>query len=382
MSKKIAKAEGVYQRNPDKRNYTIMYRDADRKQRWKSGYSTIAEAKDARAKLMADVSTGAYVAPLSITVEQFFIDEWLPAIRETIRPSTWNGYRSHLKIYIRPLLGSRKLQKVRGSDLNRFYADLLVGGSRNGGPLSPTTVRRVHATIHRGFSDATRWERVTSNPADKADPPMSQSPEMKTWTAEELRTFLDFIADDRLFPAFHLAANTGLRRGEVLGLKWDDIDFEAPSLSVRRTLLELGGSLSESKPKTRTSDRQVALDARMVTVLRKWRKTQLEDGLAMGHGYDLAGFLFTRADGEPVHPDFLTKRFASMNKAAGLPKIRLHDLRHTHATLALAAGVHPKVVSERLGHSSISITLDTYSHAIPAMQAEAAERIAELVFGT
>jgi integrase len=195
-----------------------------------------------------------------------------------------------------------------------------------------------------------------------------------------LRRFIREVRGDRLYAAWLAAATTGLRRGEVLGLMWTDVDFDKGRLSVRRARVSSGGVVVLSEPKTRRSRRVVALDQTTTAALREHRTRQLEERLAWGAAWVDTGFVFTREDGTPLHPESLSKMFQWRVRRAGLPRIRFHDLRHTHATLALQAGVHPKVVSERLGHSSIRITLDTYSHAIPAMQEEAAERIAALIF--
>jgi len=238
----------------------------------------------------------------------------------------------------------------------------------------------VHAILHRALKDAVRWGRLSRNPIDAADPPRvnGSARELKTWTAEQLAAFLAATRDDRLHALWHLLALTGMRRGEALGLQWDDIDLEAASLSVRRALIPNGREVVTSEPKTARGRRVIALDPGTVAVLKGQAARQLEEQ-AHAKSWSETGLIFTREDGEALHPEVVSRFFRQAVKRALLPAIRLHDLRHTHATLALRAGIHPKVLSERLGHASISITLDTYSHAIPAMQEEAAARIAELV---
>jgi len=204
---------------------------------------------------------------------------------------------------------------------------------------------------------------------------------MQTWSAKEVSAFLVHTSQDRLSAIWVLAVTTGMRRGELLGLKWKDIDFNRSALSVRRSLVSVEYELAFSTPKTEKSRRVIALDTTTLGALAKHRRSQAAEKLAFGPGYDNSDLVFCQENGEPFHPDRLTKVFRATVQQTELPVIRLHDLRHTHATLALQAGIHPKVVSERLGHSTVAMTLDTYSHTVPSMQSDAAERIAELVFG-
>ncbi len=202
---------------------------------------------------------------------------------------------------------------------------------------------------------------------------------MRTWSAEQLRAFLEHVADDRLSAAWRLSATTGLRRGEVLGLRWRDVDLDARRCSIVRSLVTSKGAPRFEEPKTRSGRRSVALDPQTVTALRVHRRRQAAERLAWDAAYTDHGLVFCREDGTPIWPRSFSRMFDNHVTDAEVARIRLHDLRHTHATLALAAGVHPKVVSERLGHSTVGITLDIYSHAIPAMQEEAAALVANLI---
>ncbi len=352
-----------------------------RKQRWHSGFDTKRDASRALTEILGRLQTGAYVEPNKQTLATF-LQEWLDAVEVTLRPSTWASYRLNVEHYIVPALGAIPLQNLTVAKLNAFYADLLSSGkTRQDGGLSPRSVRYVHTIIRKALHEAVRWNRLARNVADQAVPPRQATPEMRTWSAEELRAFLERVRDDRLYAAWLLAATTGLRRGELLGLRWRDLDLENGRLSVTQALLSVRNRLSFSPPKTAKSRRSVALDPRTVAALQAHRAHQNEERLALG-GWPDHDLVFTREDGKPVHPDtFSRDRFKQHVRAADLPLIRFHDLRHTHATLALQAGVHPKVVSERLGHSSVAITLDTYSHVVPAMEEEAAEKVAAVVFG-
>ena len=353
-----------------------------RKQQWFSGFTTKKAATEKLTEVLGSLQGGNYVEPTKRTLGAFLIKEWLPSISASVRPSTWTAYRMLCEAHIIPALGTVPLQRLSAPMLNKLYADLLATGRRNGrGGLSARTVQYVHVTAHKALADAVRWQLLTRNVADQATPPRPQAKEPTTWTADELRAFLGHVEGDRLYPAFLLAATTGLRRGEVLGLRWRDVDLAGGRLAVTQTLLQVRNEVAFGTPKTAKGRRSVALDTHTLNILRGHRRAQVAERLAWGPAYQDADLVFAREDGATLQPDSFSHTFARHARDAKLPAIRLHDLRHTHATLALQAGVHPKVVSERLGHATVSITLDTYSHAIPAMQEEAAERVAVLVFG-
>jgi integrase len=354
-----------------------------RVRKWHSGYRTKRDAERARIEILSRLDHGTYVSPDRRTVGSYLEGDWLPAVKARLKASTWDSYSRNIRLHISPELGPIPLQALTATRLNEFYASLISEGRRDGnGGLAPKTVRYLHGIIRKALAEAARWNLLQRNVADQADPPTirSTAPEMKTWTADELAQFLDFVSDDRLYAAWVVAATAGLRRGEVLGLRWIDIDLNASRLSVQQTLVSVAYETRFSVPKTARSRRSVSLDATTVAALRAHRKRQLEERMSWGQAYRDSGLVVTREDGTLVHPDRFTQMFDKHVKDAGLPRIRLHDLRHTHATLALAAGVHPKVVSERLGHATVAFTLDVYSHAVPALQEEAADRIAALIF--
>jgi integrase len=355
----------------------------ERRRQTKAGFATRGEAQAAMNKVLVAVEERSFVAPSKLSLREYLKIEWLPAIEATIRPSSFRAYKQHVECHICPHLGSVQMQKLSGSQINALYAKLALSGKKDGkSGLSALTIRHVHATLHRALKDAVRWERLMRNPIDAADPPRISGDgtrELKTWSAEQLKAFLDFTEDERLSSLWHVLAMTGMRRGESLGLRWEDVDLEAGRLAVRRALIPNGAVVVVSEPKTAKGRRTVALDPGTVEALKRQAARQLEDQ-ANKEEWNDTGLVFTKEDGEAWHPEVITRFFQQAVKRSKLPRIRLHDLRHTHATLALRAGIHPKVVSERLGHATISITLDTYSHAIPAMQEEAAVQIAALVF--
>lgn len=366
----------------------IADEDGRRQQTRRRGFATQRSAQAALNKLLQDLANRTYVSPSRQTLAGFLTDDWLPAIETTIRPSTFDSYRRNIRIHVgsHPI-GAVPLQRVDATKLNKLYADLLAGRSSSK-PLSARTVRYVHVILHRAFRDAMRWDRIVRNPCASADPPKpgkAHRSTMCTWSADELAAFLSATAGDRLSVAWWLLATTGMRRGEVLGLTWQAIDLDGGTLSIRRTLVTTQArragdpGMSWSEPKTDKGWRTVALDAETVAILRAHRTRQLEERLAAGPEYDDQDLVVATVFGKPVHPKTLSWYFGRAVKIAGLPSIRLHDLRHSYATLALKAGIHPRVVQERLGHANVGITLDTYSHVTMPMQIEAASVVAGLI---
>ncbi len=382
----------------------------ERRQGCRSGFRTKKDADGALNDILGSLQHGSYVQPAKVTLAEFLQDEWLPAIEHTVRPTTLVGYRCNIAAHLTYGFGATPLQKITPSALNRFYGKLLTeprmsrkkprekskevdktesaDPEEQPKPLSPTTVRHIHAILHRALGDAVRWGKLQRNPADAADPPRSTRTgenEMKNWSAMQLRAFLDMTKDERLGPLWHVLASTGMRRGEALGLRWADVDLDGgngtgPAIHVRQALVSAGYKVSYSEPKTQRGRRTIALDPRTVSVLREWRNRQGGEAEDWGELWIDTGLVFTRESGVAWHPDRISKVFEDAIKASGLPRIRLHDLRHTHATIALGANVHPKVVSDRLGHSTVAFTLDVYSHCIPALAQDAADRVAALVF--
>jgi integrase len=299
-----------------------------------------------------------------------------------LAPSTLESYGWVIRRFLPKELLQTRLEGLQPQQLNALYAHLLTDGRRRGREkgrgLSPRTIRGVHAVLHHALHDAVRLRMIEWNPAQAADPPSwrARSPVFAVWSNLELKEFLLASANDRDYAAYHLAAFTGLRRGELLGLRWSDLDLERAVLRVLQTVVLLGTSeLQIGPPKTNGSRRVVALDHQTVTVLTRHRRRAER---LRGSPLDVDGLVFSDRFGNPINPGTFSHRFRDNVKSAGIRQIRFHDLRHTHATHALQAGIHPKVVSERLGHSSVGITLEIYSHVLPNMQAEAAEAVAAL----
>ena len=361
--------------------------DGKRRQAKRRGFETKAEAHEVRLELLGQARRDEYVPPSRQTLAEY-VDEWLTTIESTIRPATHHSYARNMRLHVVPQIGAMRLQQIDAATLNRLFSTLQAPGSNRSKPdqgLSDRTVRYVAAILHRAFKDAVRWGRLTRNPSDAADPPQATSAavraELRTWTAEELASFLKQSAseNDRLHPAWNFLALTGCRRGEALGLRWSDVDLQAATVSIRQTLIVVNHEPLFGTPKTGAGTRVIDLDQATTRSLRSLRKRQLEERLVMGDGWPNHDLVFTHADGRLLHPERFSREFSRRIERYALPVIRLHDLRHTWATLALKSGIHPKVVQERLGHATINVTLDTYSHVTAGMQREAAEAIAAII---
>ena len=360
----------------------IVNRDRDpvtgkRRRTAHGSFRTKAEAQAALRRILTEIDSGVFVERTDLTLGEYMTNVWWPAHTPTIRANTAASYDRVIAAHILPGLGSVRLQKLTPAMLTAFYGRLSTGEGSNRDPLSAKSVRHVHVIVRRALADAVLWGYLSKNPADAAKPPrVEKTKKFKTWTAPQLRRFLDHAAGGGWEALFTLLATTGMRRSEAMGLWWSDIDWDNHRLSIVRTYLNVGGKPAVSEPKTGSSARSISLDTHTIEVLRNHRRQAVEQALATGA--TLSEFVFADK-GMPIKPDRATRAFTRLANEAGLPHIRLHDMRHTWATLALRNGVHPKVVQERLGHANISTTLNTYSHVTEGMQAEAAEEIASLI---
>lgn len=282
------------------------------------------------------------------------------------------------------MIGHVPLQKLGANDLDRTYAAMLSDGhQRNGGPLSPRSVRFAHSVIRKALADAVRKGLVTANVADLADPPASaacKAPEMRCWSPAELGAFLDTVTDHDHGVLFRTAAMTGLRRGELGGLRWRDVDLDGGLRTVRRALVRSAGEWIFAEPKTQAGRRTIDLDPRTVVALRRQRQALLERRMALGAGWSEGDLAFPGLIGAPADLDAWGKSFGRAIRDAGAPPIRFHDLRHSHASHLLAAGTDVRTVAARLGHADPGLTLRVYAHVMPGRQAAAAA-VAALVEG-
>jgi integrase len=299
-----------------------------------------------------------------------YLTRWLVAIEPAVRPATACRYGQVIERHLTPGLGGLKLTKLGPAHLAGFYADRITAG------LSPTTVNNQHMILHRALDQAVRWRLIPTNPCDAVEPPRRSRLEITTWTASQARTFLTATVDHPLGTLYRLALLTGMRRGELLALRWQDVDLERGSLAVRRTLTrDRHDKWQMGEPKTASGRRSIALPPSCGAALKRHHSTQKARKLRHRDIWQDHDLTFERGDGVAFHPNVAYETLQRLAVALALPTIRFHDLRHTAATLMLAEGVHPKIVQERLGHASITITLDLYSHVTMSMQREAADAL-------
>ncbi|MBW3578521.1 MAG: site-specific integrase [Actinobacteria bacterium] len=359
--------------------------DGRRRQAKRRGFATRRDAQAELRKALAAADEGRHVDHSPQTLADY-LRAWLAGV--AVKPTTLENYRTCAEAYAIPRLGGVKLQALTAEHIDALYRDLERSGRRDGGPLAPKSVRHVHTMLRRALQVAVERGHVVRNVADLAHPPSrtatrSKAARDKAWPAEQVRTFLAHVQGDRLYALWYLIATTGLRRGEALGLRWSDLDLDGGRLRVAQTV-----TVADKRPvwstdgKTGSAERTIALDTSTVAVLRGHRKGQLAERLAEGlSARPDRGLVFCWEDGRPIHPDRASTWFLRHCRALGLPEIGVHGLRHSYATAALRAGVSPHVVSKRLGHASVAITLDVYAHVFVGDDESAAEVAAAAILG-
>ena len=355
----------------------------------KRGFKSSKEAEEHRRKVTAEVDAQRFVKPSAMTLEAY-LTMWLDGHRG--KQQTVAGYLTKVRLHVIPHIGHIQLGKLTTAHLSALYKRLEEQGSTGGkGPLSPASVLRVHDILNPALKAAVRDGLLQTNPATYANRPNARqaaAPEFTVWTAEDASRFLNCERDSRDHALWHFTVHTGVRRGEVLGLRWRDIDFTAKTAVIRQTVGVIRGKIiTEELPKS-NKPRVVDLDARTVEVLKAHKAAQNTERLALGERWKDQGLVFARGAyrlgpdevaGGPRHPDRVARLFDRRSAKHSVPDVRFHDLRHTWATLALKNGIPVKVVQERLGHANPTITMNIYAHALPGMQADAAEQVARLI---
>lgn len=360
-----------------------------RLQRSRGGFKLKSEAAAHLRVQVSAVADGTYteVVDKTMTVRAFLLEHWLPAMRteaiasgEPRRASTVAAYRNAVTAWILPHLGGERLLGLTPARVESALASLREHGGRGGKPLT-RGAQVAHGVLRMALDDAVRRGFVTRNAAVSVGRPGVKARAMQCWTAAEAQTFLAGAAGDRLYAAWVLLLARGLRRGELAGLGWADVDLDAGRLRVVRTRIVVDGKVVESTPKTEAGRRTVPLDPGLVKVLRAHRERQLFEGRAGGIAWTDSGHVFVREDGLPFHPESISQRFERLCRRLGVPPIRLHDLRHTAASLMLEDGTPVKVAAEMLGHANPNITQSIYQHVLPGMAEQAGERLFRRLLG-
>lgn len=365
----------------------------EQRKQYRRRFDTYKAARSELTRIRGERERGTFVAPRKVTLAEY-VETWLPILRSQVRPSTAASYERALRNRVLPTLGARQIQAIRSAELTALYAALLTAGRTDhkaGQPLSPRSVEYTATIVGKVFRSALRGGVIQVSPATAAEVPRPRATAaagevvMRTWSAAQLAAFLAAAREHRHAAAFHFLATTGARRGEVIGLGWSQLNLDEgwAAIVAGRVLVAIReGAPVWSSPKTERGRRRIALDAGTVAVLRALKATQAAEKLSLGPAYGDHDLVFCWEDGRPMQPDAFSKSFNAAVARLGLPKIRLHDLRHTYCTLALQAGIDTKIVSDRVGHSTTAITSGIYQHVSPQMQSDVAERVAGLIFGT
>lgn len=345
-----------------------------RKQKFKGGFKTKKEAEKACAELITQIENEQYIEPSKIRLKDFILEFMEEHEKQTIRPTTYRTQINIIRKHIIPNLGHYELQKLTSMIIQKFYNQKAKEG------YSGSYIKLMHAILCKTLRTAHEWEVVNKNVTTLVRSPRIERKEVQTWTIDEAKRFLSVVQNRRLYIAYVLAIFTGMRKGEILGLQWKDIDLETKRISVRRTLIkDDNGKLTFDDTKTFGSKRLISLSDFVVSSLKK-RKAQLNEmKLRLGKGFQDFDLVVCNNVGTPLDLGDLNRDLNYVIEKYDFPKIKFHALRHTHATLLLLLGENPKVVAERLGHSSISITMDTYSHVTPTMQQQAADKLDQAI---
>jgi integrase len=341
-----------------------------RKRRWHTFTGTKRTAQIECARLISEIQRGTYLEQNKITVAQF-LDRWLADVKARVSPKTYERYEQVCRKNIAPLLGAVPLSKLKPAQISEAYAKALATGRRKRtGGLSPRTVHHMHVILKGALAQAVKWEMLVRNPAAAVDPPKVVRTTMQTYDLGQTAELIEAVRRKRMFIPTLLAVLCGLRRGEIAALRWCNVDLVIGQLAVVQSAEQTKLGVRYKEPKSGRA-RTVALSATVMAELKAHRVQQAQELLKLGKRLTDDDFVVAQADGSPLRPHSLGQEWVRFLAKSTLPRIRFHDLRHAHATHLLASGVHPKIASERLGHSKVGITLDLYSHVLPNMQADA-----------
>jgi integrase len=346
------------------------------KYQWVSIKGTKKEAEKRLAELLHQIDTGTFIQPSKTTLAEY-LERWLrDYARPNLFPRTAEGYEHIIRRHLIPALGNMTLTSLKPEHLGRYYSEKFSSGRCNGaGGLSAQTIRHHHTILHKALVTAEEWGLLSRNPADAVRPPHVERMEMHTLSEDDMARLLEAARGSSYYALFYTALFTGMRRSELLSLRWQDIDFILSQIYVNRSLHVLKGAQVVFKPpKTAAGRRTVALPPSAILLLKEYKERQELERSSLGTYLTDNDLVFCHFDGKPLLPNTVTHAWIKLVRRIGLKGIRFHDARHTHVSLMFKQGTHLKVIQERLGHSSAQITLDTYGHLIPGMQEAAAKR--------
>ncbi|MEV2661842.1 site-specific integrase [Paenibacillus larvae] len=346
----------------------------ERIQKWFSGYDKKRDAERDMAEKIKEINDGTFIEETDETIEEF-MSNWLLNKKNKVRPGTWKSYAWLINSHLIPNIGNLKLSKLKPLHLNNLYNQKLIK------VISANSIKKLHGLIKDALNEGIGWGIISRNVASAVSPPRVKKVKFKVWNEEQLKIFLDASSHERYYLAFELAASTGMRIGEILGLRRVDIDLENAKLSVRQSYTKGITGHDFHEPKTASGERLIALFPHTVSLIKGHLEIQEREKEQQAPIYQDHGLVIQTNVGTPVNPRNLSRTYYNILKKCDIPAIRFHDLRHTHATLLLKRGVHPKIVQERLGHSSITITLDTYSHVLPGLQEAALQNLGGSIIG-
>lgn len=345
----------------------------NRRQKEKGGFRLKKDAQAACAELIIQLGNSEYKKPVKMPLEKY-LREWLVTKRIALKSNTHASYTHHIERYVIPELGKVDISKLTPAEIGTLYSKLITEKG-----LSEGTVRDTHKVLTAALLQAVKWGMLNRNPAAVVEKPKAKAKELSVWNTEQSREFLKIMQTHREYIAFLLALGTGMRQGEILGLRWKDIDLIGCTISVVQTLSHNGKELTPGA-KTKSGNRTISIDTGLVKELQKHRVRIAREKLKCIDYTDL-DLVIPTSKGSALTSRNLLRTFYRMREPSKLPQITFHDLRHTHATLLLTQGVHPKIVAERLGHADMRTTLEIYSHVLPHMQKDAAEKVGNLLFG-